>query len=222
MKPKVVIQIYKSRLVLSKEDRGFQNRPVLKWPDSIESSTSKIEDDCVRFISNLDFSTTESFANSEFFSLLIIIIQRLKFPKKPVHDDLNEVSFNFSKLTRFKFDIFEFEKMSSDKVNLFFNGTNLGIPKRQSFQIASLSLNSPVRIKINWKSDFSFSQGKERQFYELDYIVEFKGIFETFLRENPKTETFLKYIQISNCKEIDLRKILNEYVFDAKKLDFLK
>ncbi|KPA33772.1 Uncharacterized protein AMR50_1405 [Leptospira interrogans] len=93
---------------------------------------------------------------------------------------------------------------------------------RSTFQIASLSLNSPVRIKINWKSDFSFSQGKERQFYELDYIVEFKGIFETFLRENPKTETFLKYIQISNCKEIDLRKILNEYVFDAKKLDFLK
>ncbi|EMJ36584.1 hypothetical protein LEP1GSC079_3960 [Leptospira interrogans str. FPW1039] len=67
-----------------------------------------------------------------------------------------------------------------------------------------------------------FFQGKERQFYELDYIVEFKGIFETFLRENPKTETFLKYIQISNCKEIDLRKILNEYVFDAKKLDFFK
>ncbi|ASP41984.1 hypothetical protein AMR47_09795 [Leptospira interrogans] len=70
MKPKVVIQIYKSRLVLSKEDRGFQNRPVLKWPDSIESSTSKIEDDCVRFISNLDFSTTESFANSEFYVTL--------------------------------------------------------------------------------------------------------------------------------------------------------
>ncbi|WP_061254245.1 hypothetical protein [Leptospira interrogans] len=208
MKPKIVIQIYKSRLILSKEDRGFQNRSVLKWPDSIESSTSKIEDDCVRFISNLDFSTTESFANSEFF-VTLDYHPETKIPKNQFYDDLDEVSFNFSKLTRFKFDIFEFEKMSSDQVNLFFNGTNLGIPKRQSFQIASLSLNSPVRIKINWKSDFSFSQGKERQFYELDYIVEFKGIFETFLRENPKTETFLKYIQISNCKEIDLRKILN-------------
>ncbi|WP_201030905.1 hypothetical protein [Leptospira noguchii] len=47
MKPKIVIQIYKSRLVLSKEDRGFQNRPALKWPDHIESSTAKIEDSCV-------------------------------------------------------------------------------------------------------------------------------------------------------------------------------
>ncbi|EKR16459.1 hypothetical protein LEP1GSC019_2583 [Leptospira interrogans serovar Pyrogenes str. 2006006960] len=113
MKPKVVIQIYKSRLILSKEDRGFQNRPVLKWPDSIESSTSKIEDGCVRFISNLDFSTTESFANSEFF-VTLDYHPETKIPKNQFYDDLNEVSFNFSKLTRFKFDIFEFEKMSSD------------------------------------------------------------------------------------------------------------
>ncbi|EMS86101.1 hypothetical protein [Leptospira noguchii] len=42
MKPKIVIQIYKSRLVLSKEDRGFQNRSALKWPDHIESSTAKL------------------------------------------------------------------------------------------------------------------------------------------------------------------------------------
>ncbi|MCH1911997.1 hypothetical protein L9Z41_18125 [Leptospira noguchii] len=208
MKPKIVIQIYKSRLVLSKEDRGFQNRPVLKWPDHIESSTTKIEDSCVRFISSLDFSTTESFTNSEFL-VALDYHPETKIPKNQFYDDLDEVSFNSSNLSRFKFDIFEFEKMTSDQVNLFFNGTNLGVPKRQSFQIASLSPNSPVRIKINWKSDFSFSRGKERQFYELDYIVEFKGIFETFLRESTKTETFLKDIQISNCKEIDLRKILN-------------
>ncbi|EMO77611.1 hypothetical protein LEP1GSC127_2709 [Leptospira kirschneri str. 200801925] len=163
MKPKVVIQIYKSRLVLSKEDRGFQNRPVLKWPDHIESSTAKIEDGCVRFISSLDFSRTESFANSEFF-VALDYHPETKIPKNQFYDDLDEVSFNFSKLTRFKFDIFEFEKMSSDQVNLFFNGTNLGIPKRQSFQIASLSPNSPVRIKINWKSDFSFSRGKKDNF----------------------------------------------------------
>ncbi|EKR74310.1 hypothetical protein LEP1GSC041_2125 [Leptospira noguchii str. 2006001870] len=92
---KIVIQIYKSRLVLSKEDRGFQNRPALKWPDHIESSTAKIEDSCVRFISSLVFSTTESFANSEFFFVLDYHPET-KIPKNQFYDNLDEVSFNFS------------------------------------------------------------------------------------------------------------------------------
>lgn len=108
----------------------------MKWSDHIKSSTAKIEDSCVRLISSLDFSTTEPFANSEFF-VALDYHPETKIPKNQFYDDLDEVSFNFSKLIRFKFDIFEFEKMGSDQVNLFFNGTNLGVPKRQSFQMAS-------------------------------------------------------------------------------------
>ncbi|WP_036043178.1 hypothetical protein [Leptospira alstonii] len=207
MKPKVVIQIFKSRLILSKGDRGFQNRPIIIWPDRLESTTAKIENQCIHYF-GLDLSNNKSFSDSEFF-VILDHHSSAKAPENGFYDDRDEITFNYSKVIRFEFDIFEFEKINPEEVNLYFNGKNIGVPKRRRFQIARLKPNLPVRVRINWKSDFSFSRGIERRFYELDYIVEFKGIFENFLNERAKDRTFQKFLQVSNCKEVDLRKILN-------------
>ncbi|EMO61298.1 hypothetical protein LEP1GSC133_0277 [Leptospira borgpetersenii serovar Pomona str. 200901868] len=207
MKPKVVIQIFKNRLVLSKEDRGFQNRPVSIWPDHLQSKTAKIENRSIHYL-GLDLSNNKSFSDSEFF-IILDHHPSTKVPENSFYDDRDEVTFNYSKVTRFEFDIFEFEKINPEEVNLYFNGKNIGVPKRHNFQIARLKPNLPIRVRINWKSDFSFSRGLERRFYELDYIIEFKGIFEIFLNEHAKDRTFPKFLQVSNCREVDLRKILN-------------
>ncbi|WP_036094830.1 hypothetical protein [Leptospira weilii] len=207
MKPKVVIQIFKSRLILSKSDRGFQNRPVVIWPDRLESATAKMENQYIRY-PGLDLSNNKSFLDSDFF-VILDYHPSTKTQENSFYDDKGGITFNYSKANRFKFDIFEFEKINSEEINLYFNGENIGVPKRQHFQIAGLKPNLPIRVRINWKSDFSFSRGMERRFYELDYIVEFKGIFETFLNERANDQTFSKYLQVSNCKEVDLRKILN-------------
>ncbi|EMY79790.1 hypothetical protein LEP1GSC060_1434 [Leptospira weilii serovar Ranarum str. ICFT] len=156
----------------------------------------------------LDLSNNKSFLDSDFF-VILDYHPSTKTQENSFYDDKGGITFNYSKANRFKFDIFEFEKINSEEINLYFNGENIGVPKRQHFQIAGLKPNLPIRVRINWKSDFSFSRGMERRFYELDYIVEFKGIFETFLNERANDQTFSKYLQVSNCKEVDLRKILN-------------
>ncbi|EKR65980.1 MULTISPECIES: hypothetical protein [Leptospira] len=207
MRPKAVIQIFKSRLILSKGDRGFQNRPIVTWPDRLESTTAKIENQSIHYFGS-DLSNNKSFSDSDFL-VILDYNPSTKISENSLYDDRDEITFNDSKANKFKFDIFEFEKINSNELKLYFNGKNIGVPKRQRFQIANLKPNLQVRVRINWKNDFSFSRGIERRFYELDYIVEFKGIFETFLNERAKDQTFPKYLQVSNCKEVDLRKILN-------------
>ncbi len=50
LKPKVVIQIFNT----IKGDRGFQNRPIIIWPDRLESTTAKIENQYIHFGSDLE------------------------------------------------------------------------------------------------------------------------------------------------------------------------
>lgn len=107
------------------------------------------------------------------------------------------------------FELFKISKSDKDayelSLNYDLNSMKIGIPKRNNHKICDLKKGKPIRYMINGKSDFTMSRGKERTFYEFDYVIEWIGTVDKIeFRESNKT----KVIPISYCKLIDERKFL--------------
>ena len=112
------------------------------------------------------------------------------------------------------FEIFKISKNQPDRFDFFLdyiaNSTLLGIPKRENHKIFELRKEKPIRYKINGKSDFTAGfRRKQRTFYELDYIFEYKGQVEKIEFLNLDEVKKTKEIPLSNCKLINERKLLH-------------
>lgn len=95
-----------------------------------------------------------------------------------------------------------------DEVELFLNWDywNVGEPKRENYKIAALKEGVPVNILIDGKRDFSLTGRRKRVYLENNYIIEYKGVFETVsvLNEN---RVFSKKVP-DTMKEVNLLKHL--------------
>ncbi|AVV48925.1 hypothetical protein [Leptospira santarosai] len=204
-KEKAVVQIYKTRFVLTKADRGFQNRPKFEWPNFIQSSTGFVADRRLSFANyNIENS---NFIESDYV-ILLDYHPIAKYLENTFMGDQDQIVSKYSNGKKVKFDIFQFEKVSESSIKIIYDGTNFGVPKRFPFDLSILKVGIPLRLKMNWKSDYSFSSGMERKFYEYDYIIEFMGFLNLFSNFQNKDQSFNKPIELNHCKEIDLRKIL--------------
>lgn len=107
------------------------------------------------------------------------------------------------------FELFKISKSDKEtyelSLNYDSNSMTIGIPNRNNHKICDLKKRKPIRYLINGKSDFTLSRGKERTFYEFDYVIEWIGRADKIeFRELNIT----KAIPIDHCKVIDERKFL--------------
>ncbi len=84
----------------------------------LESTTAKIENQSIHYIGS-DLSNNKSFSDSEFL-VILDYNPSTKISENSLYDDRDEITFNDSKANKFKFDIFEFEKINSKELKLYF------------------------------------------------------------------------------------------------------
>jgi hypothetical protein len=221
-----IIQIYKNKEIFHKSNYTPENRKRFHKIDSTYVSRNGYLKSKTLYLPT-ELKQKVNIQNSE-----VIIIQDIKdwdsflINKALINSGLpnwyieqrqkyfsseNPNHFIFQQINSFKdFEIFSISKNTESyfELSLSYNHFSIGEPKRENHKICNLKLNSPIRYRINGKSDFTMSGGKERTYYEYDYIIEFVGSVKKveFLELNKiKVQ---KEIPLENCKLIDERKVL--------------
>jgi hypothetical protein len=106
-----------------------------------------------------------------------------------------------------KIHIFELGAAPEFELHLRYGYYEIGIPKRSNFKLCNIKKNIHVEIKINGKTDYSHSSGRERIFKEQRYILEYVGDFDRFKLLKEPYEPILK--QVPNERNVvDLNKPL--------------
>lgn len=104
-------------------------------------------------------------------------------------------------------DIFEIKGDSGIELHLNYNYSEVGVPRRDNFKLCDIKLNKPVEVKINGKTDFSFTSRGQRLFKEQEYIFEYLGDFsKCFILIEPYDPINKKIPE--NRKVVDLLKQL--------------
>lgn len=124
---------------------------------------------------------------------------------------LNHFAFNDTKIPRV-FEIFKIKNTENSNYELFLNYSGnelfIGVPKRLDHKIAEVKINQSISYKINGKSDFTLTAGKQRTFTELEYIITFIGVANHIEFKDLNQIECIKQIPAKPIKTIDERKIL--------------
>ncbi|MBN1185542.1 MAG: hypothetical protein JXB49_24865 [Bacteroidales bacterium] len=206
-----VIQIYSS---LSKFDKIAYNaenrRDAENWPDSLKTRNGYVKGNKLYLPDTL--KNNEEFRDAK----TIIITERI-----PVHgipgvcpylDNDYKPILVYKQVNQPKsFEIFRIQESEPGifQISLDYttHASRIGIPKRDNHKIGELCIKTPLRYKINGKSDFTFTGRKQRTYYEFDYVFEFREADRvTFV--NPSKALFEKVIPKYRCKLVDERKLL--------------
>jgi len=202
------IQVYKSVRRFTKANYNPSSRSQFAvWENEFFSKAGYWKEGTLYL--NAMARTNISLENKE----LIILQEEPKLKaQEPTTQEVGELH-SFQQLTAPQaYEIFYIkrsEKGFSIHLNYDDHSMNIGIPKRSNHKIADLRRGEAIRYRINGKSDFSLSRGKERSFTELDYIIYYQGEIErlVYLASN-KIET-RKGIPLQSIKEVDERKFLS-------------
>ncbi len=105
-------------------------------------------------------------------------------------------------------EIITFNK--EDRVQYFgpfsINLQNKELFLKDSYKLCVLEIGQSIRIRLNAKSDFTASSGKQRTYYESDYIIQFLGEVDSIEFVSDKTLEIQREIPWKTAKAIDLRK----------------
>jgi len=214
-----VIQIYKSKEVFTKQTYTSENRKRgSNLEDTIDSKQGYLDNETlvlpIESINQPDVKTADLIIIQDIKEWNPCIVnENFKRSRRGVLMHENRNLFAFKQLSRpISFEIFKIRKSYKNTYELFINyssnSMHIGIPKREDHKFCELKRNRPIRYKINGKSDFTMSKGKERTFYEFDFIIEWIGSADKieFCELNKITKS--KVIPRDDSKRIDERKIL--------------
>jgi len=188
-KPVKIVQIFRNINVYGKAKKSFDDRrDEMTWRD-IPSKSGYVTDNELylpeKILDNADFKrcgliTIEDDNLSPTFSSPDL---RFTTVIKGGFETIYNHCFHLNQ--RAKVGIFEIRNNDGLELFLQYDYYEIGIPERENFKLCDLKQNSPVEIKINGKTDFSMSSGRERVFKEQYYICEYLGDFEkcNLLRE---------------------------------------
>ena len=203
-KPCHVIQVFSCSYEYDKKYRSYDSRKdYVDWKGEVSSGTSAGGDEVV--ISRSCFEKVEGVLGD-----LVILIDNnfhtfedylnlLKLNDQRCDDEGQLKQYYEKHLARQRNLIFGsvkpfgqhleiFEIRFDKEIELFLNWDywNVGEPRRENFKIAELKEGVPVNILIDGKRDFSLSGRRKRIYIENNYIIEYKGVFDTVsvLNEN--------------------------------------
>lgn len=201
-----VFQVYKIAKIFDKPDYNSESR----------SEFFKIKDQLISHNGFLKENTLllplDKKADSKILESKLLIIQDFINPDSSrLTGGLNHFSFKDTKTPRV-FEIFKIKKTENSSYELFLNYSGnelfIGVPKRLDHKIAEVTINQSISYKINGKSDFTLTAGKQRTFTELEYIITFIGVANHIEFKDLNQIECIKQIPAKPIKTIDERKIL--------------
>lgn len=207
-----VIQIYKLYNVFGKTDYNSQNiRLFWNVADSFESCTGFIDNDVLYL--PLECKSVKGLESAR----LIFIMDVDGFNSYLDGKDKKYFMYSNDKILTFNqynksvpLELFRINKMDSGKFELFLTYDTMlwGVPKRDDHKICEFGIGTPVRYRINGKSDFSMTAGMRRCFYEFDYIFDYLGQVKDVRFLDLSKVKRKKIIPANSVKLVDERKIL--------------
>jgi hypothetical protein len=217
-----VIQIFRSFESIPKADYPEKNKKLLEqWKGSFLSKTGYLKDGTLFLPLNkkeeLEEQKTGLVILQDIHNYDALLAEKScdtsVFPPyySPMFKDrlfyLNPQFYSFNcPAKNAAFEIFRMVKKEEGGFDLFLDysrHTSIGIPKRADHKIAELKLNTPIRYRINGKSDY-----KQRTFNEYDYLIVYLGQAEK-VEFRPLNEIgTMKELPLANCKQVDERKVL--------------
>jgi hypothetical protein len=165
-KPVKVIQVFKKINIYGKEEKSFELRKEeMQW-NNLSSKSG--------FVKNGEVFIPENILNKKDPQLSEIIILTDNASTRDSMSAVEENQYLLPALS-WRFEIFELKKNLD--IFLRYNEYEIGIPSREDFKLSTLKNGLPLEIKINGKTDFSMSAGKERKYKEQAYIFIYHGEF---------------------------------------------
>ena len=199
MKSKIdVIQIHRSIKVFTKQNYTSENREGFWSSSKVFKSEIGYFNEGVLFLP-LEHETNHNFRGCQ----LVILIDGIGFGYDSKAAEIKV--FGGDKHSK-KLELFKIQKMKSGSYELSLNYkmyTSNGTPERNDHKICEMLAGQIIRYQLNWKHDY-----KERNYYEVDYHVEFVGQATSIEFRKAKEITQLKKNRSDNCKFINERKIL--------------
>lgn len=211
-----VIQIYKSIEVFEKSNYNPGNRKLFsELKESFESSTGFVNYNTLflplecKEIENLNSARLIFIMDVEGFNSYQLKNAKREESRFFMYSNDKVLAFQqYNKSIPVEF--FRLKKNNNGNFELFLDYEELliGIPKRENHKICEFGVDRSVRYKINGKSDFSMTAGKERAFNEFDYIFEHKGCVDNIEFMDLNKINRIKHIPITTAKLVNERKIL--------------
>ncbi len=199
-----VIQIYKSKEIFTKSSYTPENRRLFHYMETeYSSSQGYLEKETLV----LPLETTEL---PDLQTADLVIVQDI-IGMESLASDRSILAFRQIKMPK-SFEIFKIQKSDNGIYELYIdykaNSAVIGIPERENHKICNLKKNTPIRYRINGKSDFTLTGRKERTFNEFDFFIEWTGTAEKMEFRSLNEIKRTKIVPVNQYKMIDERKIL--------------
>lgn len=165
-KPAKVIQVFKKINIYGKDEKSFDLRKdLMQWNNILSKSG---------YIKNGEIFIPENILDKKDHQLCEIILLTDNASNRDLISADEENQYLLPAFS-WRFEIFELKKNLD--IFLRYNEYEIGIPSREDFKLSTLKKGVPLEIKINGKTDFSMTAGKERKYKDQSYIFIYHGEF---------------------------------------------
>lgn len=223
--PKRIIQVFHNHLRYTKDRKSFTDRKGdLAWKEQIRSQAPFLKEGTLvipRTAHPTDLETCDTIIVHDFnvdSEAEAIQMLQQKYPRELLESEkradgqyypvLRQIQFVQLTGSRKHIDIFLL-KQAEDRIeiHLQYDLFAIGEPRRDNFKLGNLEEDIPIEIKINGKLDYALASGRERTYYEQDYIFHFLGQTKAFALARDPFGGSLKQIP-KPAKVVDLMKRL--------------
>ncbi|MEO5649312.1 MAG: hypothetical protein ABIR03_05230 [Ginsengibacter sp.] len=179
-KPVKVLQVFRNINIYGKADKSFENRKgTMEWQSILSKSGYVSGDELFLPETFFDHNHPETGGiitledNNQTGKGNTPYLHSSKITGRNEEADSNRF---FKTGSIAKLDIFEIK----NELELFlkYDAYEVGIPERKNFKLCLLKPKVPVEIKINGKTDFSMTSGRQRVFKEQHYLFEYLGEYK--------------------------------------------
>lgn len=199
-----VIQVFKKYASIPKPSFDSTARAEFaKWPPKVASQTG--------FLENGTLMLSDEWRDKQIYKKGAIIMMDTI---QPTHQTTSEEQFySFGRNSQQTFEIFNINYNDTGLLELHTRFRDLSgytaFPQQSNHQIAVLHLNKPLRYQTNNRFDNTAAGfSMQRHFLLWDFILEYIGDATKVAYVSAKDLISEKRIQLSDCREIDERRII--------------
>jgi hypothetical protein len=203
-RPTKIFQVFRNISIYGKDQKSFADRKDNNTWTVIQSKSGHVINDEL-------YLPEQILQNPDFVTCDLITIEDDNQPQTSHSESIgtNKPVYNhcFHLARKNRLHIFEIKNKNSIELHLHYGYFEIGTPERENFKICDIKKDEPVEVKINGKTDFSWSSRRERVFKDQDYIFVYIGEFDSCKILKEPYDCILKHVP-TDLKVVNLMKPL--------------